>query len=77
MMYLCQFCQKSGHIGLEERVLTRFFYSYMTLVTLKLGQGHKNLIIPFGCLKEVDLYLVPVISLFSKPHSFSTEFKMK
>ena len=77
MMYLCQFCQKSGHIGLEERVLTRFFHSYMTLVTLKLGQGHKKLIIPFGCLKEVGLYLVTITSLFSKPHSFSMEFKMK
>ena len=56
MMYLCQLCQKSVHIGSEDRVLTRFFHSYMTLVTLKLGQGHKILIIPFGCPKEVGLY---------------------
>ena len=72
-MYLCQFCQKSGHIGSEEST-DNVFSSYMTLVTVKLGQSHKNLIIPFGCPKKVGLYFVPVTSLFSKPHSFSTEF---
>ena len=47
-MYLCQFGQNLA-IGSEDRVQTKLFESW------KLGQGHENLIILFGCPNEVSV----------------------
>ena len=44
-MYLCQFYQNLK-AGSEERAWTRFFHSYMILVTLKIRSRSPNLIIP-------------------------------
>ena len=44
-MYLCQFDQNLK-AGSEERARTRFFHSYMILVTLKIRSRSPNLITP-------------------------------